>query len=386
MSTKIGLALSGGGYRATLFSLGSLWRLNELGFLPKLNRITAVSGSSITMGHLARTWKGLEFGSDGVAADFEPVVATPLMRFCSRPLDVGAFVRGVFSLRHTVGDKVAKAYNDRLYHDTMLVDLPAGENIPEFVFYGTNYDTGVSVRMTNQLLSDYKLGSANAPPLSLAQTVGISSGFPPILAPIIIDSSKWKWERTEYASLFDDLPLRERLVLCDGGLYDNMGLEAIWKAEKGSADHFDTVLVCDAGAPLGIGFERGTSWFADLKRMMGVKRNWVSQTLRMTDIMVEQQRALRKRELISRYDDDYGGTYWGISTKIRHYELSDPLVADSVTSSRLAQIPTRLKGFGERDQALLVNWGYALTDAAMRKYVQTSATRPEGLPYGDHPL
>ncbi len=34
----IGLALSGGGFRATLFHLGSLWRLNELGYLPKLDR------------------------------------------------------------------------------------------------------------------------------------------------------------------------------------------------------------------------------------------------------------------------------------------------------------------------------------------------------------
>ncbi len=32
----IALALSGGGFRATLFHLGSLWRLNEMGWLPKL--------------------------------------------------------------------------------------------------------------------------------------------------------------------------------------------------------------------------------------------------------------------------------------------------------------------------------------------------------------
>ena len=43
----IGLALSGGGFRATLFHLGTLWRLNELGYLPKLDRISSVSGGSI---------------------------------------------------------------------------------------------------------------------------------------------------------------------------------------------------------------------------------------------------------------------------------------------------------------------------------------------------
>src|SRR5258708_12082538 len=44
----IALCLSGGGYRAMLFHLGTLWRLNELGYLPKLDRISSVSGGSIT--------------------------------------------------------------------------------------------------------------------------------------------------------------------------------------------------------------------------------------------------------------------------------------------------------------------------------------------------
>jgi NTE family protein len=48
-----GLALSGGGSRATLFHLGTRWRPNELGFLPKLDRVSSVSGGSITAGVLA---------------------------------------------------------------------------------------------------------------------------------------------------------------------------------------------------------------------------------------------------------------------------------------------------------------------------------------------
>lgn len=38
------LCLSGGGYRAMLFHIGVLWRLNEIGWLPKLDRISSVSG------------------------------------------------------------------------------------------------------------------------------------------------------------------------------------------------------------------------------------------------------------------------------------------------------------------------------------------------------
>src|SRR5436309_1386954 len=50
----IGLPPAGGGFRATLFHCGALWRLNELGYLQKLDRVSRVSGGSITAGLLAR--------------------------------------------------------------------------------------------------------------------------------------------------------------------------------------------------------------------------------------------------------------------------------------------------------------------------------------------
>ena len=52
----IALCLSVGGYRAMLFHLGALWRLNELGHLSRLARISSVSGGSITAGALAKNW------------------------------------------------------------------------------------------------------------------------------------------------------------------------------------------------------------------------------------------------------------------------------------------------------------------------------------------
>jgi NTE family protein len=46
----IGVCLSGGGYRAMVFHVGVPWRLNELGYLPRLERVSSVSGGSITAG------------------------------------------------------------------------------------------------------------------------------------------------------------------------------------------------------------------------------------------------------------------------------------------------------------------------------------------------
>src|ERR1041385_3830739 len=47
------LCLSGGGFRATLFHLGALRRLNETGVLARLDTITSVSGGSIMAAALA---------------------------------------------------------------------------------------------------------------------------------------------------------------------------------------------------------------------------------------------------------------------------------------------------------------------------------------------
>jgi len=57
----VALCLSGGGYRAMLFHLGAVWRLNELGYLDpaKLKRVSSVSGGSLTAGVLALHWKAL---------------------------------------------------------------------------------------------------------------------------------------------------------------------------------------------------------------------------------------------------------------------------------------------------------------------------------------
>jgi predicted acylesterase/phospholipase RssA len=52
----IGIALSGGGYRAMVFHVGALIRLNEVALLRKVKRISSVSGGSIT----ARAWDELE--------------------------------------------------------------------------------------------------------------------------------------------------------------------------------------------------------------------------------------------------------------------------------------------------------------------------------------
>src|SRR3954453_20623225 len=81
------LCLSGGGYRAMLFHAGALWRLNELGYLPKLDRISSVSGGSITAAMLGRRWARLRFDAGGVGQAFTAELVAPLRGLASRTID-----------------------------------------------------------------------------------------------------------------------------------------------------------------------------------------------------------------------------------------------------------------------------------------------------------
>src|SRR4051794_13571976 len=83
------LCLSGGGYRAMIFHVGVLWRLNEAGLLPKLSMVSSVSGGSITAGVLAMNWGQLEFDGSGVASpeSFQAAVVTPIREMAAQHID-----------------------------------------------------------------------------------------------------------------------------------------------------------------------------------------------------------------------------------------------------------------------------------------------------------
>jgi NTE family protein len=376
-----GLALSGGGYRAMLFSLGSLWRLNEMGWLSKLDMITSVSGGSILNGVLATRWKRLQWENrpvGRVATNFASEVAVPIQALASRTLDVAAGLEGLLSLFSTISDKVVEAYDEHLFDGATLQDLPpfeAGKN-PRFLFYATSLQTGSSVRMEQKRVADYKVGEIPNPKLSLARVVAASSAFPPVLSPVEFELEPGLWDSFGgTAPLFANVNYRKRLVLTDGGVYDNMGLQALERCH--------TRLVSDAGAPLDMQHDPAS--------------DWTRQAVRVLDIVTEQTRALRRGELIDQFerartaapgtaDAARRGAYWGITTKIGAYALAETLTRDSDVTGALKLIRTRLNEFSPKEQGQLINWGYALTDAAMRAWVVPDAASATTWPIAEFAL
>ena len=359
----IGLAVSGGGFRATLFHLGSFWRLNQLGYLPRLDRISSISGGSITAGFLAVKWTGLQFDGGGTAGNFEPLIVAPLRAFCAKNIDAMAIGEGALLPGKSVSDMVESAYRANLFGDTSLQELP---DRPLFVINATNFATGVSFRFSKPYAGDYRIGLIGNPGFRVSLAVTASSAFPPVLSPVLVKPDPASFQQTGGADLYPQVAYRQRLVLTDGGVYDNLGLETVW-------NRCETLLVSDAGAPFAFEATPDTSWF--------------QQAMRAADVATSQARALRKRALVADFESGLRrGTYWGIQTPIERYGLADTLPCPAGRTAELAGMRTRLNSFSEREQCLLINWGYAVCDAAMRRWMQAPNQPAARWPYPDFAL
>jgi NTE family protein len=363
--TGTALCLSGGGYRAMVFHVGALWRLNEAGLLPRINQITSVSGGSITSAILALAWPKLQFGSNGVGANFNLVIDT-VRGLARETIDEGAVIFGLLSTG-SVNDHVVSAYDQHVFHGATLQDLPAETtgNTPRFIILATNVQTGALWRFAREYMGDYIVGLFANPTVSLAAAVGASSAFPPILSPATL-TLKQAVQPTPGATLHYP-PYTTEVTLSDGGVYDNLGLEPAFKS-------YQTVLVSDGGQKI--------------SPDPSPAHDWARHSIRILGIIDNQVRSLRKRILIDAYNSgERTGGYWGIATHYPDFQLAqDPLGASGRDSSYLAAIPTRLQKMDDDQQERLINWGYAVCDAALRKHWNglygININSPLGFPYG----
>ncbi|MBZ4022291.1 hypothetical protein CKO11_07450 [Rhodobacter sp. TJ_12] len=343
----IGLALSGSGFRAALFHLGALRRLTELGILTKLDRISSVSGGAIVAGRLAEVWGAL--AADPDVATFERLVGDPIRAFCDRSIDLPAILKAAANPFSSAGEMLEEAYAKGL----MTKSLDGLPDHPVFIFNATNMQTGRNFRFSKRYMGDWRIGLLPAPLVPMARAVAASSALPPFFSPVTL-RHPGPFAAVEGADLNNTPAYTQQIRLADGGIYDNLGLETVWKRCK-------TVLVSDAGAHFQPDPKPG--------------RDWLSQAMRSYAIAADQSRALRKRWLIDQFSAETAengqarsGTYWGLETQIAHYGLEDCLPCNPQVTRGLARLRTRLNHFTDREKGMLINFGYALTDAAVRRH------------------
>jgi NTE family protein len=360
----IALCLSGGGYRAMVFHLGAFIRLNEARILQKLKRVSSVSGGSIAAGVLGLKWKRLQF-VNGVAANLDTEVIGLVRQMADKTIDLESVVGGIF-LPGTISDRIEHAYAETLFGKATLQDLPSDDEGPRFVINSTNVQTGALFRFSKPFMADYLVGMVKNPTVTIAKAVTASSAFPPILSPCVLKVNPADFTPDPKCPL-QTKPYTSEIVLTDGGVYDNMGIETAWK-------NYQTCLVSDAGGKM--------------QPEPEPKHDWARHAYRVLDLIDNQVRSLRKRQIVEAYinpNDDHDGTYWGIRSHVKDFPAPDKIDCNEDRVLELAATPTRLKRLEPELQERLINWGYAICDAAIRSHVDS--TQPMGkLPFPNSPI
>jgi len=354
------LCLSGGGYRAMLFHVGTIWRLNEAGFLPELRRVSSVSGGSITAGVLGMAWKKLRFGASKKADNLVEFFVKLLRDLAGVTIDAGSILEGMLMPHKTIADEVAAAYRSHLFDKATLQALPSDAEGPRFVINATNVQTRVLWRFSRPYMGDYRVGLIRNPEVELAVAVGASSAFPPFLSPAVLKLQPAAFDPTTKGDLQIE-PYISTAVLTDGGVYDNLGLETAWK-------NYETILVSDGS---GVSDDQPNP-----------KRDWLQHIYRVLNLLDDQVVSLRKRQVVASYQMGIRkGAYWGIRTDIANYQLPDALKCPHDRTLALANTPTRLTKLDNVLQDRLINWGFAVSDAAIRKHVDGTLPAPTDFPY-----
>src|SRR6266850_4899401 len=208
---RIGLALSGGGFRASIFHLGVIRRLEELRIMKDVEVISSVSGGSIVAAYYAcemedelrkspeETWQDPAVRLAAYKKVARKFLEKVNLNVRSRALVFTPFYHPWLFLKslllkpfraHARSILIQAEYDKHFYHDHTLDQLPAvspgkvqteGPALtgPKLLLNTTSLMTGerkAFSRDANTKLAELKSSNKNV--LKLSQIVGASSGVP----------------------------------------------------------------------------------------------------------------------------------------------------------------------------------------------------------------
>lgn len=369
------LCLSGGGFRAALFHLGAVRRLNELGVLGRLRTISAVSGGSLVVSMLADSrleWPD-PLGPPAPVRGFEEFVAEPLRTLTARNVRTPAILARVRHPRRpsAMVDELASQLVAAVpwWADDLRETQRRGPAIlvgATEVGYGVGWVFADSVTVPpNGLIGDHRLGYS-APPagLRIADAVAASCAYPPFFQPLVLDGTE--------LGLVGGVPdpedeagvhraITERIELVDGGVFDNLGVEPVW------ADHED-ILVSDGGAVF-----RG--------RKAG---SLLGQLWHLLSIASSGGQTTRLRWLRSAFSAGrVRGATWSLESPHTISAIPghgpSPQTGDLYPPSVVGMINrmrTDLDAFDRAEQRVLERHGYVVTEESLHRHAPHLVSRP----------
>lgn len=319
---RIGLAMSGGGFRAAAFHLGVMRELKNNGLLDKIDLLSCVSGGSIAGAAVALNW-----GSANKLELLDTYLRT-------RSIAVSSFISGALNPFESRIEKLADAYDGDLFHHKKLSALSNG---PRIYLNSTNLATGnlfffVAGGGGKCEIGEHELGVIEAPDFPICQAVAASSAFPPVFPPLRLNSNTYAPASVEY------------VTLTDGGIYDNMGVNPLLS----DTNHLDYVIVSDGGKPFANNSEPTESGASVLKESL--------------DIMMEQIRGLEFDRLLHRHLAGKGPKplWFSIDSRLGETHQGDAAFA-SVISTNLSKLSSD-------EMAVLTRHGASLVKARLQTY------------------
>ena len=283
---KIGISLSGGGIRAVIFHLGVLARIAKSNLLEDITFISSVSGGSLLIGLIFSNSKYIWPSSINYLEDTVPRIKKKLT---SLNLEIESLKYIYYALYGGLANSLGKAIQKKWNIDKNLSDLP---DVPRWSLCATSYETGKNWRFSKYRMGDYKTNYVINPDYPIAYAMAASAAYPGLIGPLTIHTRKYSWFSLSFDD-FNEVNEEIKLSSCkykqvhlwDGGLYENTGLEALYKPNKGLRKEIDFIIVSDASNP-----------FKQVKS--SILSNFIRNPIRLIEIPMDQVRSLRARQII----------------------------------------------------------------------------------------
>ncbi len=397
---KLGLALSGGGFRTALFHIGALLRLAELGVLKHVEVLATVSGGSIVGAafylHLLTELEAKrEPLDDGDMVAVVVNLAEQFPEMVKKNVRIRAFSNYMKNVKmcradYSRSDRVAELF-DRYFLQNLLpgvgspvlmrdldrpdlADGPPSEGCkPRLMINATSLNTGRAWRFSATTMGEAILSGQqgdidrvlryDAPgtyadladhprDVPLAIAVAASSAFPAGLQPMAI------------SGMYED-----RIQLTDGGVHDNQGIQALMDAD---CTHF---VASDTGGQMTAQVPAKTSFLSVLLRSNGILYGRVRQEQLFR---ASEHRPRDAREsplaLIHLYRgvavdrEAYllpGGTGGGVTRGPLPEGPSEAFGIDERVMDHLSRIRTDLDSFSEVETKSLMAAGYLVAGSSI---------------------
>jgi len=345
---KIGLALSGGGFRATIYHLGLTRFLRDAGILQDVSHITSVSGGSIFGAHLVLNWNrynGSDSEFDAAAAELLAFIRLDIRNRILRRFPLGLALRAPRRLLGLSNRKLTRTglleyhYERYLYGDRSLFELP---ETPQLHILATNLSEGRLSSFNRDGLwfirrdSDhgFRIDRIRTGLATVPMAVAASSAFPGFFPPMVLTGEDVGARSGEFG----------RQSYTDGGVFDNLGVRMFHFLAKSAGvggQPWDGVIVSDVGKPFQVQNDA---------QAVGLIRT----AMRASDILMDRVWQLETET----FRDTTGFVFARMIDVVD--PLEDPTALHPEVQRQLPGIRTDLDRFSALEISTLVRHGYCI--------------------------